>query len=44
MGAKTTLGWPLLMAATWINCIRRLDVIRPNAGVGAAFRRGAAPP
>ena len=31
MTAKTTLGCPLLVAATLINCIRRLDVIlRPG--------------
>jgi hypothetical protein len=37
IAAKTMLGWPLLAAAPSINCIRRLEVIPGNSGVGAAF-------
>jgi hypothetical protein len=52
MAAKTTLGWPLLVAATSINCIRRLDVIpakswswrRVPKGRSPALMRGEAEP
>jgi hypothetical protein len=43
MAAKMTLGWPLLVAATSINCIRRLDVIPAKRGSWRRVPKGRSP-
>jgi hypothetical protein len=44
MAAKTMLGWPLLVAATSINCIKRRDVISAKRRSWRRVPKGAAPP